>query len=742
MSLGTRVGWWVGGWLLLAAAGAGAQLTNGGFEQGGADGAPAGWITVPPFVKAELTTDQPHTGQQAVRLAGDGQVHAWRRELGPLPTRIYRATAWYRARGVEFGDKGEEDFARLYVHVLYQDRPYADATHHYLNLPAGSYDWRQVAVRIVPRTQWPIAQVWVTVVGQFRKGTMDCDDVEFAPATGGTGAAALEWAHGAEPVVLSDMSRVTPAKALTTAARPALWRVLPYEAGNLQGKLLWATADSQVPEVTLKLGAKGWHAVYLGLVDPAWVGSQTLLRLSRDPAPVPRRPSGSQFEEMLFKVADLTGQDLHLSRHPHGPSCGVAYVKLVPLSAEEVAREQARRADTARRRLVTTLDGFSFIYERGCVTAADLRREVEVYRDTDFGTLLLQPGGADMTNYPSQVGEMGGQNATVFDRDGDRRYALAVRELARRGINPTRELIAGAHDAGMKVHMAIRPGAWEHSPPMDNFFTSRFYREHPQWRCVDRDGTPVARLSLAVPEVRAHLVAVLREAVSFGADGACVLYVRGAPYVLYEPPFAALFQQRYGVAPQTVDEQDPRVLELRAEILTTFMGEIRAMLDEVGRKRGQRLQLSAMVLADEADNRRFGLDVAGWVKAGLVDLVLPYLHAGGGRAKEYDLAFFRRVCAPAGVPVKPTVIGWETPDLASLLQRVGGLYDQGADGVTVWDGNSGDDRSDRWCLLSRLGSAEDVRQMTADGPPGQANLRFHKLGGVVMDGHFDPNWGY
>jgi len=726
----------------MSTAWANAQVVNGGFEDVAADGVPAGWTVVSGFQAAAVTGEQPHSGQRSAQIVGDGSIRAWRQEIGTLPTRVYRATGWFRAKDVTFGKGDEKDCARFYFHIHYQGRPYADTSQVYADVPAGTYDWRRVAVRLVPQVQWPIEKIWVTVVGQFRSGTLDCDDIEIAPVDGGTGASILEWANGAKPVVLADMGKCTPAAALTTASRLKQWRVLPYEAGNIAGKMIWATEESQAPELTLPLTAQGWHAIYVGLADPAHVGCQALLRLSNDPAPVPRARAAGQLEEAFFKVADLTGQSLHLSRHPNGPGCGVAYVKLVPLTPAEVAAQQARWNDPARRRLVTTIDGFSFIYSRGCVTREDLQREVEVYRHTDFGTLILQPGGADFTNYPSQVGQMLGQGVEVFARAGDRRYAEAIRELAKRKINPTQVMIEGAHDVGMKVHIAVRPAAWEHSPPLDDFFSSRFYREHPQWRCVDRDGTPVSRLSYAVPEVRAHLVDVLREAIGFGADGACVLYVRGAPYVLFEKPFADLFKARHNADVQSVDENDPKVLALRAEIMTTFMREIRTMLDEEGRKRGTKLQLSAMVLANEADNLKYGLDLRQWVKAGLVDLVMPYLHAGGGTAKEYDVAFFKEACGPAKVPVKPVFIGWDTPDVSSVLRKAVSLYDQGADGLTFWDGNCGEDNTSRWCTLTRLGSADDARQMSEDGPPAPVWLRVHRLGEVIVDSRYHPNWGY
>jgi hypothetical protein len=369
---------------------------------------------------------------------------------------------------------------------------------------------------------------------------------------------------------------------------------------------------------------------------------------------------------------------------------------------------------------------------------------VETYRHTDFDTLILQMGGADMVNYPSKIGEMRGQDLTVFPRRGDRFYAEAIGELARKGINPTQVLIRGAQDAGLKVHVGLRPAAWVYSPPGSDFFNSRFYQAHPEWRCVDRDGTPVARMSLAVPEVRMHLVDVLREAVGFDADGACVLYHRGVPLVLFEKPFCDLFQRRFHADAMTVAEDDPRILELRQEILTTFMRELRKMLDREGQRRGpgKRLALSAFVLADEADNVRFGLNVRQWVAQGLVDELFPFLQAGGGTARRYDMKFFADVCRAKHVRVRPAFVAWNTPNLGAVMEQALSLYDAGADGITVWDGNSGADRADRWAIVSRMGHLDELRESADARPIAPVTLRFHKLGGMTLDGRYHPNWGY
>jgi len=239
-------------------------------------------------------------------------------------------------------------------------------------------------------------------------------------------------------------------------------------------------------------------------------------------------------------------------------------------------------------------------------------REIEVFRNTDFGTLILHVGGADGCDYPSQYGHMlsDQMDGLVYPDPTYKQYGEAVRELARKGINPTKVLIEGAHSLGMKVHVGIRPAIWTYYEPLRRFFDSPFYQAHPGWRCVDRDGTSTTRMSWAVPEVRKHLIDVLREAVSFGADGAHLVFCRGVPVVLYEPSFLEIFQKRYGQDPRNLDEEsDPRIKRAWAEVVTTFMREARAMLDEEQKRRGdgEHLELSAMTFSNEYNNLLYGL---------------------------------------------------------------------------------------------------------------------------------------
>jgi len=718
-------------------------VPNGGFEQVNEDGAPLEWKAMGP-ANWELGPDAARSGERGLMLKPSESQQWLRQELPGFPTRTYTVSGWFKALGLKRGP-AKEAHARLYVHVLYQDRPYADGSQFYCDIPDGTYDWRLCAVQIVPNLSWPVAAFWVTVTSQFAEGRLMCDDISVEPAAPGSGACALDWENAMSAKVITDMGLCRPATALAERREVGKWKLLDYEIGPYTGRLLSADQDAGAAEVSLPLEAEGWHAVYVGLTE-----GKARLRLSSDLATVGRSKTAGQVEEVFLRAADLTGESLHIAQQSKGTGvkCGVAYVKLVPLTPAEVDRVLADRADLSTRTLATSIDGFSFLYSKGCTTREELLEETEEYRHSDFGILHVCVTGADQLNYPSELGCMlgvrDGEPIATFPRPGDRAYTEAVLEMARTGVNPTQVLIEGGKAVGMTVHVSIRPGAWEYGAPLEEFFTSPFYQDHPEWRCVDRDGTPVARMSFAVPQVRRHLVEVLREAVGFGADGANIIYVRGVPYVLWEEPFCRLFADRYGEDARQVPETDPRLTELRVEIMTGFMAEVRQMLDEeaVRRGDGKRLGLSAFVLADEADNLKYGIDVRGWVAQGLLDEISPYVRAGGGTAKDYDLDFFAEACNGSGVPWRPTLIAWQAPTPREMAQFALRCYDAGAAGITFWDGNSLTTSTPRWAVVSRLGHLEQTRSVADQGEPSSSTLRIHRMGEFVMDGRYGVMWGY
>jgi len=561
-----------------------------------------------------------------------------------------------------------------------------------------------------------------------------------------TGILASNWANWDKAVILSDMTRFVPPEACSSRLKQGAWRVFPYEAGGIQGNLIWAFEDNRVPKVRVPLPVNGWYAIFVGRLCVVPGGkTQVWLKLDGQRASIPRSTKVDQgywnIQDIFYKVAELKDQCLEISQTPGGiiHRCSVAYIKLIPLSEAEISGFLADRDNPTRRSLAASCDGFSFIYERRPTTEEELLSEVEIYRDTDFKTLLLHLGGSDQVNYPSKFGFMFGQDIDSFPEAGDRYFVEAVRELARKKINPTKVLIDGAHDIGMKVHVGFRPALWSYYPPYTDLFESPFYRRHPEWRTIDKDGTPVARMSWAVPEVRAHLLDVLREAVELGADGVHIVFNRGFPMVLYEPAFCELFRKQYGEDPHALDESDPRIQKLRSDVVITFMKEVRDMLDreEGWRGNGKRLEISVCVLGDEADNLRYAVDLRRMVREGLVDEIHAYKYGFGETKRTWDMKFFREVRECGKVRIFPMLNIFEP--LANHLNDIKTLFADGADGICLWDAFT--DNISWWSAICRFGRPEEFELRMRHASEKPLSLPVHRIGNEILDGRFPIFWG-
>ena len=765
--------------VLLAAGDAAASdvpvLRNASFGQVDPNGLPAGWQLAAGDPSA-VRIDEVGAGQgkTCVVLQGDGKELHLRQKMAVDGSGPVMIGGFFQAKGIQTGDAS---YLRLYIHVLYKDRPYSDHSHYFVNLPAGTWDRRRFQVQVQPKPGLEPSELWVTIATRFDKGEL---------RTNGLSIVSLEsycdinrWTRAREAIRIDDMSRVQPATALSDVRKRSHWKVLDYETEEFAGKCIAALPNTHAPEVTLPIDRKGWHAVYVGLggVGRFAFGQENCVRLklSGDRAFVPRGYSAGHddIDEVFFKCADLTGKDLQIAQwrgegfadHRQAPisrPCVVTYVKLVPLSDEEVAEARRDLSQRDTKRLIATFDGFSWVYENYPTTEEEFLEYFEPFRDTDFGTWYWQISGADLVNYPSRFGTIAGEHVDDFPRKGDEYVTRSVQTLNAQGIDFTKLAVQAARDMDAAIHIAIRPAAWQAPPQFEDYFTSDFYRAHPEWRCYDRDGTPVMRMSFAVPEVRSHLIDVIREVVTrYSPDGVEIIYFRGLPLILWEDAFCEQFQERFGADAKQVSEDDPRLFDLRCEILTSFMAEIRAVLDETqkSQRRTKRHALSASVVQTRDDNRRHGIDVERWVTDGLVDQIGIFPWAFHASRRPVDWEWFSQITEGTGVKLYPVMIGWKQNSAQGSLSQALEHYARGASGILVWDPNpvgfyspeggysaahSGSyfrPREIYWPVVSRLGHLKEMRGRLDEGKPLPTHIPLKRYGDYWF-GRWIPDVGF
>ena len=530
-------------------------------------------------------------------------------------------------------------------------------------------------------------------------------------------------------MTITDLSLCRPASAMSAQSRFDVWNLIRYETREHSGLGIYVPAlrgdtPDESLELTLPLGASGWHAIHLGLWDPDGPpnrapGCGLRLKLSGDAEfqqvafDVPTKMYLVQ--EGLWREADMSGQDL-IVRPSAGKRAGMAWVRLEPVDEREVTR---RRAKKPEKIVIAKYDNASFL------TAEGVEREMEKLSRTDFTHVFLADGLDVHWMRSNKADHRVDRLEAAVARRGLPASSLAAHQVRARdqGIDPIDLLDGPAHKLGLEIHAGLRISKWRPSPPMNHAdHGSRFYEAHPEWRCRDRDGTEIPKMSFAFKEVRDYVVGMYRdvaEAHAGSLDGLNVLFIRGPVFLLFEQPLIEGFQKESGRDPRDGSPWDEGWLRFRAGFITEFVREMRRLCEELKGPNGKRLQLSANILGSRIQNLAAGRVPEAWIEEGLVDMLIPqgipWPNANWAFELEY-LADLRRRSqgrCPVVVQVpntyRPMSLGHlRTVDMYQLPGYAHRLYEAGLDGLYFWDTYVTDGLAARG-MLQGLGRPDQVR---------------------------------
>ena len=330
----------------------------------------------------------------------------------------------------------------------------------------------------------------------------------------------------------------------------------------------------------------------------------------------------------------------------------------------------------------------------------------------------------------------------------DRYAAECLQLLIGKGINPLKTALEYAHQIGLEFYVGERMGAFAIYPPFEDTYTGPLYRNHPEWRCIDRDGTPIARMSYAFTGVQDYMLSLFRETTSFGADGVHLIFVRGAPFVLYEEPVVEGFKTAFGQDPRTIAEDDERWLQYRSRYVTEFLRRLRQQLDEISQQSGgKRLAIAASVYGREQDNVFFGMDLPTWIREALVDIVLPYPWRDGHSAdtmEEVDLDYFLRLTRGTRCKLYVEMLykgGARRMPPEEWRKRALALHEAGVDGLSIWDVDHRHTSKAQWSTINRLGHVEELKRSVEEGGRDFRFVKLKSIGGYTVD-RYAPDWGY
>ena len=569
---------------------------------------------------------------------------------------------------------------------------------------------------------------------------------------------ARQWSGYERSVLLTDLGKAEPSTGLATQLRKkGKWYVLPYETAGYKGKALSIYPYTEPLPVRLPLEVTGTYAVYIGLsttpntTDRIYLGNSIRAKLGS--ATVYRRmannlktlePNRDVITEQFLTVAEITkGETVDIASFPLMPAT-VTYVRLVPVTEVERRAWLNDSTSSKYRTSIATNDGHSWIWPYRAREEQDLMQPLDGFQNTDFAQWWFSPPGADLVSYPSKIGTIPGEGTQDFFRPLDEEYTKSVKTLIAKGVSPLLVARKAAKQMGQEFHFVVRPQGFGASMPYEGAFNSKFYWEHPEWRCIDREGRQAMYMSYAVPEVRRQVLAIIREAVETAdPDGVGFFFNRGVPLMLWEKAFAERFKAEYGIEVLKVEAEDSRIYVLRGKIMTEYLRELRSMLDDLQKsKKGKRYTISASMFTEKRINTAFGLDVETWIKEGLIDQI-----AVASAKTFYDngdlppnMEYYRRIVDGTKVKIFPMVKAWDitnwnrTAQLDEFCREVLKWYKDGVDGFAVWDPENGAPfrqnpaEGDSLDLLRYLGHRDLIAYWAEHGVPKPISTPLLKLG--------------
>lgn len=203
----------------------------------------------------------------------------------------------------------------------------------------------------------------------------------------------------------------------------------------------------------------------------------------------------------------------------------------------------------------------------------------------------------DVCQYNTRAGEVYGARCN----EAPNAAAAAIRELHAQGTDVLEVVAAQARQHQVEFVASVRMNDTHglYPDPADPQI-SQLLLDHPEWVIRRDDGVPERAMDYSVPEVRAHRLRILRElAENYDIDGIELDFTRWAKF----------FARNEAPA--------------KAPIMTEFVGDVRAMLDEVAQARSRpRFVLGVQVLESLHLNLLAGLQPQHWVQSGWVDFLI------------------------------------------------------------------------------------------------------------------------
>ncbi|HLA83359.1 MAG TPA: hypothetical protein VJL29_01080 [Thermoguttaceae bacterium] len=258
---------------------------------------------------------------------------------------------------------------------------------------------------------------------------------------------------------------------------------------------------------------------------------------------------------------------------------------------------------------------------------------------------------------------------------GGRKY-WAGELIEKYGKDPLEIITEWGHARGMEVFWSMRMNDSHDSSPAYAKLMPRWKKEHPELMMAPKPtrfpygSSRWSSVDYGKAEVRDKVFRILRDvATRYDVDGLEMDFLR-------HPMF---FKPQLLGEPVTREHRD---------MMTALVARVRAMADEVGRKRGRPMLLAIRVPDSARYCKAIGLDIEAWLGRNLVDLVVG---AGPIHLEPWKnlVALGKRYDVPVYAGLSPARLEPRSGDRATDLPLWRGealrAWDAGVDGVSTFN---------------------------------------------------------
>jgi len=454
-------------------------------------------------------------------------------------------------------------------------------------------------------------------------------------------------ADNRDVVYLDDWSKVLQKDAVSTGPKAGCWLLQGGTSpgtspGATSGMRLVGAGEADLPLLTMPMALSGPYALFVYSYGGVSLRLSGALGYDRLGSRVPYR-------EELWRWTRLDWQHL-IVRQSYaytGPAASrLDYVKLVPLTPDLVARLDAAFGPPDRF-VASYWEPYSYAFSDVVQDASWHLQYLDAYREADVSLVDTQLGRFGM----KMVYETRVTDQLLYQTQGDPIGAIANPQTTNVGrmqqyTNTLQATLWSAQALGLTVHANFGATNCYPGSPLQGDFS----KQHPEWMRGHA-------LRYELPEVRRFILDLYRETLEIGATGLSIDFCR---------------------YPEGIDTP---------ETCTGFLRELRALADAYGQRLGRRIPiLVRFPLHGERLSERF--DDATWVREGLVDYLCPSNIQG--RFHGFGIAPYLEATKGSACTLLPQIdaLEWGLPKPGLFLWRVQQLYDQGAAGLYVYQGDA------------------------------------------------------